>query len=907
MTFRIEEIIEFIFNNTSLLYIESFSLIAKVYILWLLIAYARKAKYFHKSLWYLLGIVIGASVVNLSWIVTLCGDLFSIINTHKVNFIIQIAWGFNILLLICLGLLLESLSTKEFQVNILQRIFAIFNFSIMAALFGIAVFYFQETYVCTFSEILMRISLIVTLLPLLFALWHTWRLNIKQYPRILYKQLKLLSRFLVAPYLAVHAIDSIFLLYNFNNKEVDFNLNTISTPLLTAVIFYTIKKILRLRFLNFSSHVQELPKTSHFIEDFRRAVEQLSHARNVSELDAIVRQFFSEAFELLPTRSQLYIRSAELRSPNTPKQLGGLSSREQAVEKFIDKQIGDKTYLEVLKEVRILITDDLAFSNFYENDTIRSDLVTFLEANSFDVFLPIFEGSMLLGYIIIERLSRPERFYSESERDEMLVFVRYLSSMINLLENRNLNLLIKKEKELREELYSKHQEIAQFKESMRTFLRSAQYRSIGIVLYKNRKFSYLNEIAKDMLEVDLNRDTGDFITQRVSQLAHQVETYKTTQSTMVTDSRGERLVLTALSHAEHHSVIITVHYPEIADMVRSQIELLKNPSEWDYLLYLETTQSGQIINKMLPGSSGPLLNFKVELLKAALSPKAVLLNLPEDDLLPTAEIIHHISMRQLLHVFSVQPYLSTTEVASAIFGLNTLIQEQPQQQRPLLEKLDKIGTLCIQNIHLLDRELQEQLAEFIQYGYFRPYRSDHRIFSDVRIICSTNQDLSSLVASDRFSRALLEQLRETMVTLPSLLNLSQDDMEVLVEGFTQQAVASRTYKNLLELSPKERHKLIADRPISVQEFRKKVLYRLVDKSRKSAVYEEAQFDPAYSVSDPALAEAARFGKKALKDPRIMGMLWNKFQNQNKIALFLGVNRSSINRRLKEFNITQSDA
>lgn len=907
MTFRIEEIIELLLSKKFLFWIESFSLIAKLYILWLLFAYVRKSKSFHKSLWYLLGVGIGGAIVNLAWIITLIDRLFLQLDIRIINFVVRFSWGFNLLLFQCLGLLLTSLSTKEFKANILQKIFAGFNGILMAVFFGIALLSFNQPAMYVFEEALMKLSLIATLLPLSLALGHTWRLKINHYPRILVRQLKLLSKFLITPYLFVQVVETIFLVYDFNNVDIDFNLNTISTPFLTAVIFYTIKQILRLRFLNFSSHVEELPQTSHFIEDFRRAVEQLSHARNVSELDAIVRQFFSEAFELLPTRSQLYIRSTELRSPNTPKQLGGLSSREQAVEKFIDKQIGDKTYLEVLKEVRILITDDLAFSNFYENDTIRSDLVTFLEANSFDVFLPIFEGSMLLGYIIIERLSRPERFYSESERDEMLVFVRYLSSMINLLENRNLNLLIKKEKELREELYSKHQEIAQFKESMRTFLRSAQYRSIGIVLYKNRKFSYLNEIAKDMLEVDLNRDTGDFITQRVSQLAHQVETYKTTQSTMVTDSRGERLVLTALSHAEHHSVIITVHYPEIADMVRSQIELLKNPSEWDYLLYLETTQSGQIINKMLPGSSGPLLNFKIELLKAALSPKAVLLNLPEDDLLPTAEIIHHISMRQLLHVFSVQPYLSTTEVASAIFGLNTLIQEQPQQQRPLLEKLDKIGTLCIQNIHLLDRELQEQLAEFIQYGYFRPYRSDHRIFSDVRIICSTNQDLSALVASDRFSRALLEQLRETMVTLPSLLNLSQDDMEVLVEGFTQQAVASRTYKNLLELSPKERHKLIADRPISVQEFRKKVLYRLVDKSRKSAVYEEAQFDPAYSVSDPALAEAARFGKKALKDPRIMGMLWNKFQNQNKIALFLGVNRSSINRRLKEFNITQSDA
>jgi len=34
------------------------------------------------------------------------------------------------------------------------------------------------------------------------------------------------------------------------------------------------------------------------------------------------------------------------------------------------------------------------------------------------------------------------------------------------------------------------------------------------------------------------------------------------------------------------------------------------------------------------------------------------------------------------------------------------------------------------------------------------------------------------------------------------------------------------------------------------------------------------------------------------------MLWNKFNNQNKIAAFLGVNRSSVNRRCREYNLLQ---
>jgi transcriptional regulator with PAS, ATPase and Fis domain len=77
---------------------------------------------------------------------------------------------------------------------------------------------------------------------------------------------------------------------------------------------------------------------------------------------------------------------------------------------------------------------------------------------------------------------------------------------------------------------------------------------------------------------------------------------------------------------------------------------------------------------------------------------------------------------------------------------------------------------------------------------------------------------------------------------------------------------------------------------------------LMNKSKKNHIYEETQFDPAYNITDPELVQAARLGKKALKDPKTMALLWRKFQNQNKIATFLGVNRSSVNRRCKEYKL-----
>ena len=97
------------------------------------------------------------------------------------------------------------------------------------------------------------------------------------------------------------------------------------------------------------------------------------------------------------------------------------------------------------------------------------------------------------------------------------------------------------------------------------------------------------------------------------------------------------------------------------------------------------------------------------------------------------------------------------------------------------------------------------------------------------------------------------------------------------------------------------------RSLSMSGLRKKINQILVEKSKKNEIYDNVTFDPASHIVDPDLAEAARLGKNALRDPKRLVMLMEKFEyNQNKVAAFLGVNRSSINRRLKAYKIELYD-
>ncbi|MGE0207129.1 MAG: sigma 54-interacting transcriptional regulator, partial [Candidatus Babeliales bacterium] len=677
---------------------------------------------------------------------------------------------------------------------------------------------------------------------------------------------------------------------------------TVSTGLLTFAFYFCARKMMGLRFLNFNNHVHS-PKTYNFIDDFKDVLEQLGHVSSTKELSHISQAFFKGAFNIQPSRVSLYIRKLQATENDQTSESEQLpsSSIETVVEAFISRH-ESCNIAPFLRQTKILITDEIAFSNFYDETSITKEVLQFLYDINADIFLPIYEKNTIIAYILIERDARINEFYSNLERDEMVVFASYLANIINLLQNKNVHIIIQKDKELREELYRKHQEINQYKESIRSFLHDSKQRQIGILFYKNRRFHYGNQAAKELIKINLHTQEGHPLSKSLYQLAHQVDDYKVSQTHFAKDIHGNRLVIAGIPNLEKNNVIIAVYYPEVSDIIKNQIEHLKDPSEWDYLLYLETTQSGKLIKQLIPGSGEQLLNFKIELLKTSLSKKALLLEVPDEDFSSIVELLHHISLREKLHTLKLSSHEKNFETAIKLFGINSIYGIN--QEQAILEKLNNIGTLCIQNIHFLDLETQHYLAEFIRYGFYRVFKSDQKVISNVRIICSTNQNLQTLVQEGKFSRALYNELNQTTLAMPPLISLPKEELSNLAEGYTEQAVQSQAFTNLLALTEKEKTRLINSCPVSLQEFKTKVQQMLVKKSQKNNIYEETLFDPAYNVTDPELVQAARLGKKALKDPKTLALLMDKFKNQNKIAKFLGVNRSSVNRRCKDYNISE---
>lgn len=890
-------------NKYLLLGVTSCSFFLKVGIFTNLIS-QKNISHSNRKPWYLLLMILGcATIIDFSWIIELIRALFIPQMPYQVKlFIIRFAWAFMAILYQSISIFIEDLTEQKNEFNRRQKLYMLITGSLFMFTIGLALYDIQ----CPASKFRPEIEFEVRKLGICFltlfclptSLFIVLRkLRSNNSPRILSTQARIITQVFIFPFWLTELLQFYPFVFEPTWVTNSYAAVTISTSILTYAMYYCAKRMMSLRFLNLKQHV-EIPRQFHFVDGFKQVLESLSHATNEQSLRHITQTYFKEAFKVPLSKTMLFVRHIEKPEINDGYQFY-VNTTATLVENFIGTH--GHEFEAVLKNQNILIYDEIAFSNFYEKSEISSRILQFLETINADVFLPIYQKQQLVGYVVIDRGARPDEFYSNVERDEMLVFGSYLGNIINLLQHRNLESLIHHEKELKEELYRKHQEVNQYKESIRSFLRNSPQKEIGILFYKNRRFIFGNKAAKDLIKININTQEGHALTKAARHIARQVEEYKSPQSCMTYDVAGNKIIFSGVPNLEQNNIIITVYHPEISDILKKQIDHLKDPTQWDYLLYLETTKSGQLINQLIPGNGETLLNFKIDLLKMALSKKAILLEMNDEDLVPTVEIIHHISLRETLHMLRLSGPCTTSDVSIKLFGINPLFG-QTQDQKPILEHLAENGTLFIQNIHFLDTESQEYLAELIRYGFYRRLKSEQRIPSTVRVICSTNQDLQILVREQKFSAALFNELSRASLTMPSLITLPENELVQLADGLTEQAIKTDDLKNFLELTDKEKLKLTNSRPSSLHELKNKVQHLLVAKSKKNNIYNETEFDPAYEVSDPDLIEASRLGKQALKDRKVFTMLWRKFQNQSKIATFLGVNRSSVNRRCKEYNL-----
>jgi len=558
------------------------SFILKLCLLFVLIRRTVSLEKIERPVLFLLTILISNMFSDFAWIIKFIQLLFlPQLSYTIIIFFIRIAWIFFIIQYQALALFLESLVSKNYKINKRQAFFIVTSSLFCVIFMVIAILDFNcidRKHRFVIEPIIQNLSTFYVLFPLILpSLFITLqKIRTSTLPFILKKQLKVLINSLIIPLLIADFIQLCpFKIYSLEAIAHSYIVIGFTTIFLTLAIYFCARKIFGLRFLNLKNHVQQAMNIN-FIDDFKGVLERLSNVKSLRELGHVTQGFFKDTFCIPIARTHLYLKGMD--SFAQDKQFCLIENTAVSlVETFLIKHA--QTIETIFKEEKILIYDEIDFTHFYDECEKSKLILHFLRTINADIFLPIYENDKLIAYIIVERHARTGNFYSNVERDELIVFSSYLGNIINLLQNQRLETLIEQEQSLRKELYHKHQEISQYKESIRSFIRKSKAQHIGILFYKNKQFTYGNQAAKELIPININVQQGHPLAQILRTVARRVESFKAPQSMFTKNENNNSLVISAVPHLEQHTVIITVSYPDISDTIKNYIDLLKDPTE----------------------------------------------------------------------------------------------------------------------------------------------------------------------------------------------------------------------------------------------------------------------------------------------------------------------------------------
>lgn len=219
------------------------------------------------------------------------------------------------------------------------------------------------------------------------------------------------------------------------------------------------------------------------------------------------------------------------------------------------------------------------------------------------------------------------------------------------------------------------------------------------------------------------------------------------------------------------------------------------------------------------------------------------------------------------------------------------------------------GTLFLDEVDALNLSAQAKLLRVLQERTVRRIGARANIAVDVRIISATNCDLAQAVAAGRFRADLYYRLRVLPLQLPELCSRG-DDVRLLVDYFLR-LKAERLGKPARRFSA-EAMRCIVDYPWpgNVRELENAVEYALALGTGEELTVADLPVELSQDVQRDSknlsrLLEAYmsdRIPLAEIEKRYILSVLQQFGGNQVKAAAALGIDRSKLYRRLKQYGV-----
>jgi DNA-binding NtrC family response regulator len=264
-----------------------------------------------------------------------------------------------------------------------------------------------------------------------------------------------------------------------------------------------------------------------------------------------------------------------------------------------------------------------------------------------------------------------------------------------------------------------------------------------------------------------------------------------------------------------------------------------------------------------------------------------------------AQAIHKSSRRAQAAFVSVNcSALTETLIESELFGhVKGAFTGAVNDRKGAFESA-RFGTLFLDEIGDLPFNLQAKLLRALENNEIRPLGSDRITKTNIRVIAATHQNLSQKISDGQFRSDLFFRLNVVSIYTPSLKERIED-FEDLLYAFAKQMRVRFSFDAVQKLK-------MYSWPGNIRELRNLV-------SRAAALFPHQQIDlerterllrgsTVFPSSSEGPSQTRMSVIKEVEKTMILKKLQENRGNQRKTAQDLGMPKSTLNDRLRQYNI-----
>jgi len=267
-----------------------------------------------------------------------------------------------------------------------------------------------------------------------------------------------------------------------------------------------------------------------------------------------------------------------------------------------------------------------------------------------------------------------------------------------------------------------------------------------------------------------------------------------------------------------------------------------------------------------------------------------------------ARAIHNLSFRKDKSFVAVScGALPDTLLESELFGYKAGAFTDAKKDKPGRFAMAEGGTLFLDEISDVSAAVQVRLLRVLQERTYEPLGAVSSVNANVRVITAANQKLSELVEQGKFREDLYYRINVMRLELPPLRK-RKDDVPLLVNHFTNRFRRLRN-KNISCVTDEVLASLLAyDYPGNVRELENIIEHCFV--LCQGEVIEKkhlpASVCPSSSIDKIKTSEITTL--KQMEQLLITEALRRNKGNQTATAKELGINKSTLFRKLKAYDI-----